>query len=172
MLRRLAQLEFAIAATLLAVIVLLVFTAAIMRFFGHPLIWSIDMAQLLFIWLCFFGATRAMRQKGHIAIDMLVRGLPHRWRLQLEFAITGVILVFLGLLAVEGTKLAMQNIQRQFGDSGLSYAWVTMAVPAGCVMLGIALVWNAIQAWRRRRDEDLLVYTRTATDLDAPRSEL
>lgn len=172
MLRRLAQLEFAVAATLLAVIVLLVFSAAIMRFFGHPLIWSIDMAQLLFIWLCFFGATRAMRQKGHIAIDMLVRWLPHRWRFQLELVVTAVILVFLALLAVEGTKLAMQNVQRQFGDSGLSYAWVTMAVPAGCVMLGVALVWNAIKAWRRRGQGETLVYTRSATDLDAPRTEL
>ena len=60
MLRRLEQIEFAIAAVLLAAIVLLVFMAAIMRFFGYPLIWSVDMAQLLFIWLCFFGATRAM----------------------------------------------------------------------------------------------------------------
>jgi TRAP-type transport system small permease protein len=171
MLRRLAQLEFAVAAILLAVIVLLVFAAAVMRFFGHPLIWSIDMAQLLFIWLCFFGATRAMRQKGHIAIDMLARLLPHRWRLQLELAITAVILVFLALLAVEGTRLALQNVQRQFGDSGLSYAWVTMAVPAGCVMLGVALTWNALQAWRQRGGRDSLVYTRTAADVEAQRSE-
>jgi TRAP-type transport system small permease protein len=171
MFRRLAQIEFALAATLLAVIVLLVFGAAIMRFFGHPLIWSIDMAQLLFIWLCFFGAARAMREKGHIAIDMLVRLLPHRWRLQLELAITAVILVFLGLLAVEGTKLALQNVQRQFGDSGLSYAWVTMAVPAGCVMLGIALSWNAAQAWRRRREAGAFVYSRAPTDIAPPRTE-
>ena len=49
MLKRLAQLEFAIAAIILGVIVVLVFIAAIMRFFGYPLIWSVDMAQLLFI---------------------------------------------------------------------------------------------------------------------------
>ena len=167
MLRRLAQLEFAVAAALLATIVILVFAAAIMRFFGHPLIWSIDLAQLLFIWLCFFGAARAMRQKGHIAIDMLVRWLPHAWRLRLEIVITAVILVFLALLAVEGTRLAAQNVQRQFGDSGLSYAWVTMAVPAGCVMIGIALVWNAVQAWRRRRETDVLVYSRSTAEFSS-----
>ncbi len=164
MLRRLAQLEFLVAAGLLAVIVILVFAAAIMRFFGHPLIWSVDMAQLLFIWVCFFGAARAMRSKGHIAIDLAIRWVPHKWRLALEFAVTAVVLAFLGLLAVEGTRLALQNAQRQFGDSGLSYAWVTMAVPAGCVMLGIALVWNAVAAWRRRRDGETLVYTRSETE--------
>ena len=51
------------AFALLAIITGLVFVASIMRFFGHPLIWSVDLAQLLFIWLCMLGATRAMREK-------------------------------------------------------------------------------------------------------------
>ena len=131
MLKRLAQLELAICFALLAGITGLVFTASIMRFFGHPLIWSVDMAQLLFVWLCFFGAARAMRQKGHIGIDLLVSWLPHRNRLAIEAVLAGIILVFLAMLAIEGVKLALQNWQRTFGDSGLSYAWVTLAVPAG-----------------------------------------
>jgi TRAP-type transport system small permease protein len=159
MLRRLAQLEFSIAAALLSAIVLLVFSAAIMRFFGRPLIWSVDMAQLLFIWLCMFGASRAMRHKGHIGIDLIVRHLPPRYRLTLELALSVVILVFLTLLAIEGTKLALQNVQRTFGDSGISYAWVTMAVPVGCALIGSSLVYNMVHAWRGRR-EGSLVYSR------------
>ena len=152
MLRRLEQIEFAIAAVLLAAIVLLVFMAAIMRFFGYPLIWSVDMAQLLFIWLCFFGATRAMRQKGHIGIDLLVRHLGHRNQLALEMLLSVVILIFLAILAYEGIQLTLLNSQRQFGDSGLSYALVTSAVPARCVMLGAALANNFVTAWRARTD--------------------
>lgn len=167
MLRRLAQLEFGVAVALLATITGLVFSAAVMRFFGRPLIWSIDMAQLLFIWLCMIGASRAMREKGHIGIDILVRMLPQRHRLILEIVLSLVILVFLGMLAFEGTKLAMQNMQRTFGDSGISYAWVTMAVPVGCVLIGSSLIYNLIDAWRRRR-EGTLVYSRA----DAPPAEI
>src|SRR5690554_7470579 len=76
MLKRLTQFEFLVAALLLLIICCLVFGAAVMRFFGHPLIWSVDMAQLLFIWLCMIGATRAMRDKAHIGIDLVVRYLP------------------------------------------------------------------------------------------------
>ena len=168
MLRRLAQLEFVVAALLLGVTVVLVFAAAIGRSFGHPLIWSVDMAQLLFIWLCFFGATRAMRHKGHLGIDLLVRLLPYRHRLKIELLISVVILAFFALLAVEGYRLAAQNWQRQFGDSGISYAWVTMAVPAGCVMLGIALLRNMWLAWQRRGDGETLVYSRSAADSNIP----
>lgn len=168
MFKRLAQIEYAVAALILAAIVVLVFAAAILRFFDHPLIWSVDMAQLLFIWLCFLGATRAMRQKSHIGIDLLVRYLGNRHRLVVETAVSLVILVFLAILTVEGTQLTILNHQREFGDSGLSYAWVTIAVPVGSVMLGIAIAWNLIQAWRRRTEADTLVYSRTNGDNVTP----
>jgi TRAP-type C4-dicarboxylate transport system permease small subunit len=164
MLKRLGQLEFIVAAALLAVIVVLVFAAAVMRFFGLPLIWSIDMAQMLFIWLCMFGATRAMRQKGHLGIDLLMRHLGHRRRLLVEMVVSAVILVFLALLTVEGIKLTLLNSQRTFGDSGLSYAWVTSAVPAGCVMIGLALIYNMVLGWRRRNDGETLVYSRSESE--------
>jgi TRAP-type C4-dicarboxylate transport system permease small subunit len=164
MTRRLAQLELAVAALVLAVIVVLVFAAAIMRFFGHPLVWSVDLAQLLFIWLCFLGAAKAMREKGHIGIDLLVRRLGYRARLSIEIAVAIFILVFLGLLASEGYKLTMLNRQRQFGDSGLSYAFVTSAVPIGCLMLALALLYNLVSAWKRRADGRTLVYSRSEAD--------
>lgn len=167
MLRRLAQLEFAISIILLAIIVVLVFAAAIMRFFGHPLIWSVDMAQLLFIWLCFFGAARAMRSKGHIGIDLVARKLSYKKRFALESVLTVVILIFLGLLAIEGYRLTMLNWQRKFGDSGISYAWVTAAVPIGSIMLGIALAKNAVVAWFGRGDGRSLIYSRSETDASA-----
>ncbi len=168
MLRRLAQIEFLIAAGLLATICVLVFAAGVMRSFGHPLIWSVDLAQLLFIWLCFFGAARAMRQKGHIGIDLLVSWLPHRNRLAIEAVLAGIILVFLAMLAIEGVKLALQNWQRTFGDSGLSYAWVTLAVPAGCAMLGVALLRNLYVAWTMRTDGRTLVYSRAPDETSVP----
>lgn len=171
MLKRLAQVEFGIAVALLAAIVVLVFSAAIMRSFGRPIIWSVDMAQLLFIWLCMFGATRAMRQKGHLGIDLLVRYLPYRVRFGVEVIISVIILVFFALLTVEGINLTRLNWQRQFGDSGMSYGWVTAAVPAGCVMLGIALIHNMVGAWRKRRDGHTLVYSRSEAEAAAP-SEL
>lgn len=172
MLKRLAQVEFAVAATLLGVIVVLVFSAAVMRFFGRPLIWSVDMAQLLFIWLCFFGATRAMREKGHLGIDLLVRHLGRRNRLALEIMLSLVVLVFLGLLAYEGYKLTMLNRQRLFGDSGLSYAWVTASVPIGCLMIGAALVNNLLRAVAATRaGAAAFVYSRVDGD-STPASEL
>jgi TRAP-type C4-dicarboxylate transport system permease small subunit len=163
MLKRLSQIELAVCVLLLATITGLVFVAAIMRFFGHPLIWSVDMAQLLFIWLCMFGATRAMRQKSHLGMEILSKRLGYRRQLWLEMACSVVIIAFLAILTWQGIALTLLNRERTFGDSTLSYAWVTAAVPAGCVMLAVALAYNMVRAWRAR-GEGMLVYTRTTAD--------
>jgi TRAP-type C4-dicarboxylate transport system permease small subunit len=167
MLKRLAQIELAICVALLAFITGLVFVASVTRFYGHPLVWSVDMAQLLFIWLCFLGASRAMREKSHLGMEMLVKHIGYRPQLWLELICSAIVLAFLGMLVVEGVKLTLLNSERTFGDSGLSYAWVTAAVPVGCAILGISLGYNMVDAWRRRR-QGVLVYTRTAVDRNAP----
>jgi len=161
--RFLIQLEFLVGAALLLVITGLVFAAAVMRFFGHPLIWSVDMAQLLLIWLCFFGATRAMRERAHLGVDFIVRRLNARARLILETAMAVLFIAFMAVLAREGYGLTMLNIERIFGDSGISYGFVTIAVPAGCILLSAVIISNAVEAWRDP-ERRTLIFARPDTD--------
>lgn len=165
MARLLARLELAIGAVLLLVITGLVFSAAVMRFLGHPLIWSVDMAQLLLIWLCFFGATRAMRDRAHLGVDLVVRYFSHRIRLAIELGLAALFIVFMAVLAWEGYKLTMLNKERIFGDSGISYGFVTIAVPAGCILLSAVIIANAVQALRDPQGR-ILVFARADGDAE------
>jgi len=167
MLKRLGQIELAICVVLLALTTGLVFVAAISRFFGHPLVWSVDLAQLLFIWVCFLGADKAMRDKTHLGMEVPVKYLPYKYRLWVELACSAAILVFLAVLILRGYDLTLMNVERTFGDSTLSYAWVTAAVPVGCALLGASLIYNMVAAWRRHK-QGALVYSRTAVDKDVP----
>jgi TRAP-type C4-dicarboxylate transport system permease small subunit len=142
------RLELMAAKALLAAIVVLVFVAAVGRSFGYPLVWSVDVAQLLFIWVCFLGANRALRLKTHIGVDLFVRALPRSLRHWVELALAAVTLAFLIALAVSGYKLTILNWQRVYGDSGISYAWVTAAVPIGAAMLAITLVGHIVGSLR------------------------
>lgn len=166
-----SRIEFAVGMMLLAVITGLVFVAAVMRFLGTPLIWSVDMAQLLFIWLCFLGACRAMRQRSHLGVDFVVRFLPFKARLWVETGLAAAIIAFLVALTWHGTKLTLLNMERIFGDSGLSYAFVTSAVPMGCIFLTISILWNTIAAWRSPPSDPILIFARMAGRADTPRSE-
>jgi len=143
-------LEFSLAKCLLVAITVLVFVAAVSRFIGSPVEWSDDMAQLLFVWLCMFGANRAMRLKMHMAMDYAIKRLPRTPRWLLELVNGSLMLAFLLTLAWSGSKLTILNWERVFGDSGLSYAWVTAAIPVGCALLSIEVVLLMARSFKTR----------------------
>ena len=153
MVSKVAKIEIVVGSVLLGIITFLIFIAAIMRFAGHPIIWSIDLAELLFIWLCFVGAVRALRLRAHLGVDYLVRYYGHQNRIILETVLAVIFIAFLLVIAKEGYSLAVLNKERVFGDSGISYYYVTIAVSVGSVFLSIAIITNAIEAWRSRNTE-------------------
>jgi TRAP-type C4-dicarboxylate transport system permease small subunit len=155
----LVRVEAAIGKLLLVVIVVLVFAAGVLRWFDHPLIWSVDLAQLLFLWVAFIGANQALRKRAHIGMDLAIRWTPLGARRIVEIVLALITLAFLLMMAWEGYKLTTLNIQRVFGDSGISYAFVTGAVPIGCLMLAITLSGHLVNLIRTWRTEQTLVFT-------------
>lgn len=138
--RGLESLEEAIAMLLIAVTSALVFAGATGRAVGHPLPWSVDCAQLAFIWTCMFCADVALRRHAHIRIDALLLKLPAGPRRIVEILIVLVELAFLVVLAKYGIELALSNWQRQLGATSFSYGWVTTAMPFGAILMSITLL--------------------------------
>ena len=167
MLRMLAASENALAKLLLAFITALVFVAGIARWFNAPLVWSVDLAQLLFIWLCFLGANQVLRRQAHIGVDFFVRHLPMRLRAMIDSLLALLVLAFLLTMIITGTKLTLLNMQRVYGDSGLSYAWVTGAVPVGCLLLALSVAGHLYSTLRYWRTPKTLVFSSTQSDLTA-----
>jgi TRAP-type C4-dicarboxylate transport system permease small subunit len=148
--RTFIRIEEWLARAFLAGSSLLVFVAAIARTMGEPLIWAIDVAQLLFIWCCFLGADQAMRAKQHIIIDILVRTFPQRIQRLLLLMHWSVIIGFLALLTWFGIQLTLLNLERPMGDTEIPYAFVTSAVPAGCLLLILTAGRQLAESWSAR----------------------
>lgn len=161
--------EDIVSKALLAVITFLVLVAAVSRTIGYPIIWSDDMAQLLFVWLCVLGATRAMRLKAHMSVDYLIKWLPRTQRWLLEVANGLLILGFLLTLAVSGYRLTMLNWERIYGDSGISYAWVTIAIPVGCALMSIEVILHMI---RSLPDRGSVFYPEKVDNLERSNSQI
>lgn len=125
---------------LLVAVVCLVFFAALIRWVGFPIAWSVEMAQLLFIWLIFIGANQALRKNRHIGIDLLTIRLPSRVQKMLDFLIDLLIFVFLVVCVYFGTKHSVEHSLRSIQNLPLSYSLVTSAVPFGCGLMLLTLV--------------------------------
>ncbi len=78
-------LDRVLAAACVALFALLVATVSWQVFsrqvLGDPSTWSEQLAKYVFVWLGMFGAALVFSERGHIAVDFVVRKLPDRlWR--------------------------------------------------------------------------------------------
>lgn len=133
--------EEALAGILLVIILVLVFTAAIGRSFGHPISWAMDMSVFLFAWTVFFSADAAMRKDKHVNVDSLVSRLPEKVQYYLKALNYLIIDAFLAILIVYGVSLSYFTRFRAFqGIPGFSYMWATLSLPVGGGLLLISTI--------------------------------
>ena len=152
--RHLTRIEELISKVLLALLVLLVFVPAVTRTFNRPIIWSIEIAQLLFAWLAFLGANQAMRAGAHIGVDVLTRHLPPRPRRLVALFNLVLIAAFLASLLWYGIELTFVSVDRRFMTTQLSFAFATVAAPLGAALLLLTTVGKIAELFRSDPDPD------------------
>lgn len=127
--------EETISKTLLGFIVILVFVAALTRFIGRPINWSVDIAQAIYVWVIYLGANQALRSSRHIGVDLLYERLPALVKLLIGLTHYLLITVFLSASVVNGVRISIVNAGRIIADIPVSYSFVTMAVPVGSFLM-------------------------------------
>lgn len=134
------KIEETLTKLLLASIVLLVFYSAMVRWAGFPVAWSVEMAQLLFIWLVFIGANQALRKNRHIGVDFFTSKLSSKGQLIIQvftnILIGGFLLYCIYFGFVQTSQFTLRSIQ----NLPLSYSYITASVPVGCSLMFITLV--------------------------------
>lgn len=151
---QLFKLEERVAMAFFAGTSIFVLIGAVTRTVGSPVIWAVDLAQLSFAWACVLGADLAMKKKAHIEIDILARHFPARVQRALAVLWLVAIAAFLAMLTWYGTTLTLLNMERVLGDVGISYSWVTAAIPAGCLLM---LCTTLARLWRGLTGREALI---------------
>ncbi len=143
--RRIAALgEEALTSALLLVIVILVFIAALTRYLGSPINWSVDIAQALFVWVVFIGANQAMRSSGHIGVSLVTDRLPPVTRTLIEIGVGLIVAMFFIAIIVYGIQVSIVNYGRILQSLPVSYSFVTLAVPCGALLMLITTVQGIV----------------------------
>lgn len=88
----LRRFEFACAAFLLAAVVILVGVASVARVAGSPIIWSVEVAQLLFLWLCVLAIDLALQDDRHFGIGLILDNLGPVGRKAMEIVNLHVVI--------------------------------------------------------------------------------
>ena len=66
--------------------------------FHNPLVWSDELASILFLWLAMLGAVVAFRRGEHMRMSTLVARARPRWRVFFEAFAVAVAIAFLVLI--------------------------------------------------------------------------
>ncbi|MGP4040188.1 TRAP transporter small permease [Gracilibacillus sp. D59] len=121
-------------------VVVFVFIAAVMRWVGYPIVWSVEFAQFLFVWVIFLGANRALRNNKHIGVDFFTKRMPEKVRNIVQIFTMFTIIVFLVYVGIFGILLSIENSARSIGNLSLSYSLITVAAPIGCLLMVITIL--------------------------------
>lgn len=92
-----------LVVTCLVAMVIMVFGNVVLRYgFNSGISISDEMSRYCFIWLTYLGAMVAMRERGHLGVDTLVRRLPLRGK-QLCFFLSEAMMLGCNVLFFWGT---------------------------------------------------------------------
>lgn len=99
----------------------------------------------LFIWTIFLGAAGAGRRHLHIGVEILANILPARWRAAHAIVVNLFVLILLLVTSHLAWSFALSATKR-LQLTGIGYAWVYSAVPAGFLLLAAHQVPRLVRA--------------------------
>ncbi|MET3480334.1 TRAP transporter large permease [Variovorax atrisoli] len=136
-----AAVEAAAALLVLAEICVL-FAGVVSRYLFHaPLVWSDELASILFLWLSMLGAVVALRRGEHMRMTALVQKVRPPTRAILDAFAIAASVAFLVLIIWPSIDYAHEESFIVTPALEVSNAWRAAAIPAGLgIMLAMALL--------------------------------
>ncbi|MBW0447069.1 TRAP transporter large permease subunit [Paraburkholderia phenoliruptrix] len=131
----------AVAACLVVAETVILLCGVIFRYgLNRPLIWSDELASILFSWLAMLGAVLALHRGEHMRLTAIVTRLPDKWRGWLEAVSALTVCAFVGLIIAPAVE--HMNLQMPVSTPALQLpdGWRCAALPVGAVLMLMAAI--------------------------------
>jgi tripartite ATP-independent transporter DctM subunit len=135
-----------IAAALVLAEIFVLFAGVVSRYVFHaPLVWSDELASIMFLWLSMLGAVVALRRGEHMRMTALVNKVqPHTRALLDTLAITASI-AFLVLVIYPASEYAYEESFIVTAAMEVNNAWRASAIPIGMALMVIVAVLRLLR---------------------------
>jgi TRAP-type transport system small permease protein len=158
-------LELLVVVSLVAMVIM-VFGNVILRYaFNSGILVSEEMSRYCFIWLTYIGAMIAMRERGHLGVDTLVKHLPIGGKKACLF-VSEALMLFCNLLFILGTwkmhELQVSNVSPVVGISMIWVYGVGYVVGAVMALFNLSVLFRLLTG---RLSEEELVQVVESEDL-------
>ena len=134
------------AALLVLADIVVLFAGVVARYVLHtPLLWSDELASILFLWLAMLGSVIALRRGEHMRMTALVSKASPQRRALLELLATAACLAFLALIVWPAWEYAAEERAITTPALEISNLWRAAALPVGVVLMGIFAVLRLLR---------------------------
>ncbi|WP_336725498.1 TRAP transporter large permease subunit [Achromobacter ruhlandii] len=134
------------AAAIVLIEILVLFAGVVARYVFHsPLVWSDELASILFLWLSMLGAVVALRRGEHMRMTALVNHIGPARRAQLEAGALAASLAFLFLILAPAIEYAHEEHFIITPALELSNAWRAAAIPVGMGLMAVVALLRLLR---------------------------
>jgi tripartite ATP-independent transporter DctM subunit len=126
------------AALLVVAEIWILFAGVVARYGLHrPLIWSDELASILFLWLAMLGAAVAFRRSEHMRMTAIVASARPAMRAYLDLVATSAALGFLLLIAWPACEYAYEESFITTPALQIPNVWRAAALPVGTGLMAL-----------------------------------
>src|SRR6202171_5564926 len=135
------------AALLVIAEIVILFTGVVARYGLHrPLIWSDELASILFLWLAMLGAAVAFRRSEHMRMTAIVASARPAMRAYLDVVATCAALAFLLLIAWPAYEYAYEESFITTPALQIPNVWRAAALPTGICLMALFAILRLARA--------------------------
>ncbi len=136
-------------ALLVAAEIGVLFAGVVARYvFRHPLIWSDELASILFLWLAMLGAALAFERGEHMRMTAIVSKLAPERRAFLDLLATAAALAFLVLILPYAFEYAVEEAVMTTPALEIKNAWRVAAMTVGFGAMAIFALLRLVAVGR------------------------
>ncbi|MGJ5093715.1 TRAP transporter large permease subunit [Bradyrhizobium oligotrophicum] len=126
------------AALLVVAEIVILFAGVVARYVLHqPLIWSDELASILFLWLAMLGAAVAFRRGEHMRMTAMVARASPGLRAYLDLVATSAALAFLVMIAWPSWEYAYEESFITTPALQIENIWRAAALPVGVGLMAL-----------------------------------
>src|SRR5580704_16419338 len=126
------------AAILVVAEIVILFAGVVSRYVLHsPLIWSDELASILFLWLALLGSAVAFRRVEHMRMTAIVASARPAMRAYLDMVATCAALAFLLMIVWPSYDYAYEESFITTPALQIANSWRAAALPVGICLMGL-----------------------------------
>lgn len=130
-----------VAGVFMGIMTILVIIQVFYRYvLGDPLTGSQELAIFSMVWVVMLGATIAFRNRSHIAVNLVVDMFPPLTQRIVRCVSYALILVFLGILGVQGWSLTMRAMLQISPSTHIPVGYIAVSIPICAVVSALYIL--------------------------------